>query len=159
MNTIKRQQLRAIIHGSLGIIVGLFSGVALTYSAVAEVSLWPLYTTDWQMPGDAALWRAAHSGSLMNGIMCIALTQALNLVNADGKSAAHICNALILMVWGNIIFYIARIWGTTRGLALKSEQYGEGNLFDAVALFPALVAMLTALYAVIKLIQLARSNR
>ncbi|CAM3646766.1 hypothetical protein [Parendozoicomonas haliclonae] len=153
---IYKQQLRAVIHGSLGIFLGLLAGVALTYSALGEIAIWPWVSIPVDMPGDVSLWRAAHVGSITNGLLCIALPLAFGVVKADGVSARRVCNALIFTVWGNIIFYFARIWGTNRGLALESERFGEGNFFDGLAMWPAFAAMLVTAYAVIKMILLAR---
>ena len=145
-------QRSAIAHGGMAIFIGLLSGIALTYSALSEVSLWPLYTTSWTMPGDTALWRAAHTGSILNGLMCILVALSLNYLNLSQRSTRNIVISLIVMVWGNIAFYLARIWGNNRGLALKSEQFGDGNIFDVLSMIPAFVAMLFTFYAVALLV-------
>lgn len=156
---IKQQQLRAVVHGSIAILIGLFAGIALTYSALGEIPLWPLLSTKITMPGTVALWRGAHTGPIMNGVMCIALVSCFNLVRADLISARRITNCLVWMVWGNTIFYVARIWGTNQGLALHSEKFGQGNAFDGLAMVPAVLVMFVTIYAVAVLLRLALKER
>ena len=152
---IKRLQLRGLQHCLIVIFLGLMAGIALTYSALSEVVIWPFFSMPYEMPGDVALWRSAHVGPLLNGALAIVLLLALSLVDADLMSARRITCSLIFMVWANTVFYLIRIWGTNRGLALDSVRYGEGNMFDGIAMLPALIAIFISSYAVLKLVSLA----
>ncbi|MBL4866946.1 MAG: hypothetical protein JKY67_11295 [Pseudomonadales bacterium] len=153
---VRTYQLKAIAHGAMVVLVGMFAGVMLTFSVLGEISFWPLFSMTVDVPGDTSLWRGAHTGPIMNGLMCIILAGTLGLVNADPQSAKRVCISLILMVWGNTIFYIARMWGTdNRGLALHTEKYGDGNIFDLIALVPAFVVVGFGIYAVVTVIKLA----
>ena len=156
---VHRYQLKAIIHGSIVILIGMLAGIMLTFSVLGEISFWPVFSMTIDVPGSTSMWRGAHTGPIMNGLMCIVLAGALSFVNADIKSARNICNSLVLMVWGNTIFYIARMWGTNRGLALKSERFGDGNIFDLIAMLPAFLVVGIGIYAVITFIRLAIKAR
>lgn len=155
-NYIRSQQLRAIQHCCIALFLGLMAGIGLTFAALGAITIWPFPAIDYQIPGDLSIWRGAHSGILMNGIMCIVLTACLGVVEADERSARRITSGLLFMVWANTIFYVARIWGTNRGLALSSEKFGEGNFFDGIAMFPALIGVGISSYAVLYLFVLAR---
>jgi len=142
-------QLHGLYHGSLSILLGLISGVILIFSVLHEVAVWPGVSFPFSLPGDVSTWRGAHAGALLNGVMCLLLVFLVGRLTSDEKVIGRISYALILMVWGNGIFYIARAWGATRGLALESEKYGAGNVFDIVSMLAASIAMLTTFYAVI----------
>ncbi|BFM16370.1 hypothetical protein R50073_25530 [Maricurvus nonylphenolicus] len=155
---VKTLQLSSIFHGSAALLIGLLAGIGLTYSALGEISLWPIFSTPINMPGDIALWRAAHTGSITNGIACIAAGLSLNLLSLPLPTARRICFSLKIMVWGNIIFYIARLWGTNRGLALHSEQFGTGNMFDVASMLPAFAAIFFTFYAFVTLMLSSRKK-
>lgn len=148
-------QINAILHGSIVILIGMFAGFMLTFSVLGEISFWPIYSMTIEVPGTTSMWRGAHTGPIMNGLMCIVLAGILGFVNADIHSARKICNSLVLMVWGNTIFYIARMWGTNRGLALHTEKFGDGNIFDLIAMLPAFIVVGIGIYAVVSIIKLA----
>ena len=157
---IKKYQLKAIKHGSLGIFIGLLAGIALTISVLGEISGWPFFSVSASVPGSSSMWRGAHTGPILNGLMCIVLACSLSFLSPSEKQAQKICNYLSYMVWGNCIFYVARMWGTqNRGLALHTEQFGMGNFADAIALFPAAIAMYWGFYATIVIIMLAHKQQ
>ncbi|MBB6520555.1 hypothetical protein [Pseudoteredinibacter isoporae] len=154
MTALSHDQYRAIVHGLYSVVLGLLGGVFLIYSALDEVAIWPFGAWSWLLPGDVSLWRAMHTGPLLNGVLAIVLVYVSHSLGASFKQARHIAYAVILMVWGNALFYVFRIWGETRGLAVESQQFGYGNLADFIAMCSASIAMVTTFYAVILLIVL-----
>lgn len=157
MDAIKSYQKKAIKHGVLGILVGMFAGVGLMFSFLGELSFWPLFSIPIEMNGDHTLWRGAHVGPILNGLMCILLSMSLSFLEPTEQEAKKVCNYLSYMVWGNVIFYIARLWGTdNRGLAFSTEHFGPGNIFDVIAMLPAAVAVYWGIYACVIMVSLAR---
>ena len=152
---IRLYQKKAIAHGCMVIMVGLLAGIMFTFSVLGEISFWPLFSMTVEIPGETALWRGAHIGPIMNGLLCIILVMSLSFVNADLHSAKKVCLCLILTAWGNTIFFVARLWGTNRGLAMHTEKYGDGNVFDLIALTPAFLVVGLGIYAVVVIIKLA----
>lgn len=151
-------QLHGLYHGSLSILLGLISGIILIFSVLHEVAIWPGVSFPFTLPGDVSTWRGAHAGALLNGVMCLLMVFLVGKLTNDEKAIGRISYALVLMVWGNGIFYIARAWGATRGLAVVSEKYGSGNIFDMISILAASTAMLTTFYAVIYFLILIRQK-
>jgi hypothetical protein len=141
---VRYNQLRIVLHACVVIALGLLAGFVLIYSALSEIALWPLFSRAIEIPGDISLWRGAHTGPIMNALMAIGLAWALPLIKAEPQTAQRIATALIVTMWGNTVFYLARVVGTNRGLALRSELYGAGNLGDAIAMVGACVAIASA---------------
>ncbi|WP_153301741.1 hypothetical protein [Endozoicomonas arenosclerae] len=156
--SIQNYQRRAIYHGCIAILIGLLSGFGLMYNILSEIPLGPFANLPVDIPGEPSLWRGAHTGPILNGVFAIALALSLSLVSPDPKTARRISHALILTVWGNVIFYMARILGTNRGLAFHSEQFGQGNGFDILAFMSAGIAIFTGIYAIVKLLGLLKRS-
>jgi hypothetical protein len=157
MSDIKVYQKKAIKNGTLGILVGMLAGVGLMFSFLGELSFWPLFSIPIEMTSDTGMWRGAHVGPILNGLMCILLAMSLSFLDAQEKQAEKICNYLSYMVWGNVIFYIARLWGTeNRGLAFGTEQFGAGNIFDAIAMIPAAIAVYWGIAACLMIVRLVK---
>lgn len=154
MKALSREQYQAVVHGLYSVLLGLLGGILLIYSALDEVALWPLGSWAWALPGEVSLWRALHTGPLLNGVLAIVLVYVSASLGATAARARRIAYALIMMVWGNGLFYVFRIWGQTRGLAVESQQFGDGNLADFVAMVSASLAMLATFYALTVLLVL-----
>jgi len=156
---IQKYQIKAIKHGSIGILIGLLAGIALMVSVLGEISGWSFFSISASVPGTPSMWRGTHIGPILNGLMCIGLAASLSFLNPIESQAKKICNYLSYMVWGNCIFYIVRMWGTNRGLALHTEKFGMGNFADAIAMFPAAIAVYWGLYATVLIILLAHKRQ
>lgn len=158
MSDLTVPQTRVLTHSLYSLTLGLVGGICLIYSALNEVSIWQVGRWTWSLPGDVSLWRALHVGPLLNGVMAITLMYISRSLQANTQQANRIAYALILMVWGNGLFYVFRIWGNTRGLAVESLQFGAGNIADYVAMLAASLAMVTTFYAVFFLTKLGRTK-
>jgi hypothetical protein len=155
MKTVKQYQYLAIFHAAITIFLGLLAGIGLTFAAIGEVSVWPLFSTKLAISGEISLWRSAHIGPLMNGMLCIVLALSLTLFQNQVKSARNIVYAMIFTCWGNNCFYFFRIFGVNRGLALETEKYGSGGLMDMLAYIPAFLAIPVTMYAILLLAKMA----
>ncbi|MGI9280338.1 MAG: hypothetical protein ACR2PX_12040 [Endozoicomonas sp.] len=156
--SIPYHQKKVIFHGLLAILIGLLAGFGLMYNILSEIPLGPFENLPLKIPGDPSLWRGAHTGPILNGLFAIALALSLSLLSPDPVTVRRISNALIITVWGNIIFYLARILGTNRGLAFHSEQFGQGNVFDMIAFLTAGIAIFTGIYALLRLLTLIKKS-
>lgn len=157
LNSLHRWQLIAFKHGLFSLLLGLITGVVLIFSVLGEVSLRPWLQSSLQIPGEVSIWRGAHAGALMNGVMCIVLSLGLPYLKPSEAQMQRVCLGLVIMVWGNGIFYVARAWGNTRGLAFDSLHFGGGNVADTLAIVAASVAMVSTFYAVIVMLRLLRT--
>lgn len=158
MNKLNRIQHRAFIHALYSLLLGLLGGVLLIYSALDEIAIWPFGNWIWTLPGETSLWRALHVGPLLNGVMAIALVYLCSSFRLSAKACRHVSISTIVMVWGNGLFYLFRIWGNTRGLAIESQQFGIANWADVAAMIAASLAMITTFYAVFLLLIGAYKN-
>ena len=137
----RRRALTMLGHGAVGILIGLLMGYGLLFSALERFEIWPLLSIDGQIPGSMGAWRAAHTGPIMNGLLCIAGAVAINSVPLSQGQQKFLTWGLIFTVWANFAFYLGGIFGNARSLTGgTTEKFGETNLFDLIGFFPALLA-------------------
>ncbi|RXJ73202.1 hypothetical protein CS022_10650 [Veronia nyctiphanis] len=158
MKNVKRYQYLGIFHGAFTVLIGLIGGIFLTFSVIGEIQIWPLATWQVVLPGDTALWRSAHTGPIINGALCIAVMLCLSILAPTDRQARHISYAMILMCWGNTLFYFFRIASVNRGLALNTERFGEGTFIDYLAFLPPYLIIPVTVYAVLYLMLIAYQN-
>jgi hydrogenase/urease accessory protein HupE len=137
---IKSYQGLLLGHGALVVIVGFVGGFMLTFAMLGRVELWPLFSFDIQVPGDARAWRATHVGAITNGLLCAMGAVALPFITA-GKARAFVAYGLLCTAWGNLMFYIFAAFGNVHGLSGGYvEGMGQANIFDMLAYIPAVIA-------------------
>ncbi len=137
----RARALTMLGHGSIGIFLGLLMGYGLLFSALGRFEIWPLLSVDGQIPGSMSAWRAAHTGPIMNGLLCIAGAVAISFVPLSQGQQKFLTWGLIFTVWANFVFYLGGIFGNARSLTGgTTEKFGETNLFDLIGFLPALVA-------------------
>jgi len=137
----QRRALTMLGHGSVGIFIGLLMGYGLLFSALGRFEIWPLVSMDAQIPGTMGAWRAAHTGPIMNGLLCIAGAVAISSVPLSQGQQKFITWGLIFTVWANFLFYLGGIFGNARSLTGgTTDKFGETNVFDLIGFFPALLA-------------------
>jgi len=138
-----RLQLFMITHGALGVLFGLVAGYALIFSVLEVIQIWPFPGIDAQLPGTTSAWRAAHTGPIMNGLLCLGMAFALSFVDLSRREQQFIAFGLVFTVYANICFYVFAIFGNSHGLTGgHTEKFGPANLFDLLAFIPALIAAL-----------------
>ncbi|MDB4286157.1 hypothetical protein N9933_02535 [bacterium] len=155
MKTVKSYQYLGIFHGALTIFLGLLGGIGLTFAAIGEVSVWPFFSSELTIPGEISLWRSAHTGPIMNGLLCIAFSLSLSLFSNQTKYARLIVYAMIFTCWGNNLFYFFRIFSVNRGLSMATEKYGEGGFMDFISYIPAFLAIPVTIFASLLLAKMA----
>ena len=102
-----------------------------------------------------SLWRAAHTGPIMNGELCIIFSLVIALFAKQVKQGRNIVYAMIFTCWGNNLFYFFRIWSVNRGLSMETEQFGRGGIMDLISYIPPLLAIPVTIYASLLLASMA----
>ena len=128
--------------------IGLIAGLALAFSLLEAVGLWPLPLWEVQLPGSTRGWQAAHVGGILNGVMIAGLVWLTNYLEPSESRAKWIGWGLIATGWGNTVFYWAGNLAANRGLSVAATPYGEGDLWGALAYLGGGVAMAFTFYAV-----------
>lgn len=156
----RKNQLLMVGNGSLGILFGLLAGYGLIFSVLGQIEIWPFLSIDAQLPGSSGAWRAAHTGPIMNGLLCIAGAFSLSLVALSEKQEKFVTYGLVFTVWANICFYVFSIFGNAHGLTGgTTERFGAANLFDLLAFGPALVGAVITPLCMVVLARAAFSQR
>ncbi|CAA0111361.1 Styrene-oxide isomerase [Zhongshania aliphaticivorans] len=140
---------RLIKHGLAAMLVGLFGGFLLGFSMVGGMSLSPVPVFfQFELPGSNAGWRILHVGTLMNGIMALAIGLVMRTVYlTDGRSRSiFICFALA--IWGNFSFYLFGMFAPNHGLSIEANRLGEASIAGALAYIPAILAAVVSIWAV-----------
>jgi len=105
-----------------------------------------------QLPGDAARWRGAHVGAITNGLMAIAVGLALPLAPMSAGTRRAVAWAIVIAVWGNIVFYVANALGAANhGLTFGDNRLGAADVLSRVGFFGAYAGALVAPVALLVL--------
>ena len=144
MTTADQQRLfyRVQLHAVLVTTVGLLAGVMLIFSLLGSVTLWPLPTLAVDIPGTTRGWQAAHVGGVMNGVMLVAFGLLLRNLQLSPQKYAVAARGLVLVGWGNTLFYWAGNVAPNRGLSMGDTPFGAANLAGALAFLGGAVAMI-----------------
>ena len=148
-------QHRVIGHGMLVLLVGLVAGVALTFSLLEAVALWPLPTWEVGIPGSTRGWVSAHVGGILNGVMIAGLALLMGKLKLTGSGAFWTGWGLIIIGWGNTLFYWAANFSANRGLSPAATHHGDGGVWAALAYVGGVVGMVFAFIVVIILARAA----
>lgn len=132
---------RVIGHGMAVLFVGLIAGVMLTFSLLGAVALWPFPTWEVAIPGSTRGWVSAHVGGVLNGVMMAALALLMGKLSLEGKRAFWVGWGLIIVGWGNTLFYWAANFSANRGLSPAATSLGEGGVWAALAYVGGVVGM------------------
>lgn len=151
MNSAKTQALanQVIGHGMLVLLVGLIAGVMLIFSLLDAVTLWPLPTWQVSVPGSTRGWQAAHVGGIVNGVMMAGVALLMVRLALIDRRALWVGRGMIIMGWGNTVFYWAGNLAANRGLSVAATPFGEGDIAGALAFLGGGVAMVFTFVAVI----------
>jgi len=139
---------RVIGHGMIVLGIGLVAGIALIFSLLDAVTLWPLPVWEVSIPGSTRGWQAAHVGGILNGVMITAIALAMNKLDLSGKRCFWVGWGMIITGWGNTVFYWAGNFSTNRGLSVSATPYGDGEIFGALAFLGGGAAMAFTFIAV-----------
>jgi len=143
-------------HGALVLFVGLLAGFAFIFHLLGELTLWPVPgAIPIELPGDTRAWRAAHTGNIMNALMLIGIALALPYLRLSVRGERFVAWGLILVVWGNLGFYLFSALGAAgRGLSFGPNRFGGGDLLSSAAF---LVAYPGAFVAPVVMLVVARA--
>jgi len=148
-------QLRVIGHGMLVLLIGLTAGVFLTFSVLGAVALWPLPTWEVSIPGSTRGWVSAHVGGILNGVMMACLALLMGKLELTGSRAYWTGWGLVIIGWGNTLFYWAANFSANRGLSPAATSLGEGGVWATLAYVGGVVGMVFAFVVVIILARAA----
>lgn len=140
MNTLSPEARRLAGNGALVIMAGLLAGFFLGFVAIGGFILDPLPSARFDFPGSERGWRAMHIGSLLNGVMALAVAGIIDRAVASARAKAWIANGLVFAVWANTVFYLFANFAANRGLSPWDNAAGPGNLAGLIAFTPAGVA-------------------
>ncbi|MEM7136300.1 MAG: hypothetical protein AAF500_06975 [Myxococcota bacterium] len=152
---VEQLQQRVIGHGMLVLVVGLVAGVMLTFSLLGAVALWPFPTWEVGIPGSTRGWVSAHVGGILNGVMIAGLALLMGKLELRGGRAFWTGWGLIIVGWGNTLFYWAANFSANRGLSPADTSLGAGGVWAALAYVGGVVGMVFAFIAVIILARAA----
>lgn len=141
-------QHRVIGHGMLVLLIGLVAGVMLTFSLLDAVALWPFPTWEVAIPGSTRGWVSAHVGGILNGVMIAGLALLMTKLKLQGSQAFWVGWGLIIVGWGNTLFYWAANFSANRGLSPADSSLGEGGMWAALAYVGGVVGMVFAFVVV-----------
>jgi hypothetical protein len=145
---------RAILalNGMLGILAGLLGGFAFTFSILGFIEIFPfLPRIDTTVPGTEAAWRAVHSGSIMNGLLLIALAAVGQLIRLGTRGQRVLLWTAVITVWGNIVGYYTAAIGGDRGLQFGIDWENTLAYFSfAAAAIAVLIAVGLAITGIIR---------
>ncbi|MFA5123261.1 hypothetical protein [Zavarzinia sp.] len=127
-------------HGALVLIFGLLAGFAIGFVVLGGFILDPLPSATFPFPGSERGWRAMHIGSLLNGVMAIAVAAVLDRVVADVGRRRLIAGVIAFAIWANTIFYLFANFAANRGLSPWDNAVGPGSIMGLIAFVPAGIA-------------------
>lgn len=151
MKSVNTQTLanRLIGHGMLVLLLGLIAGVMLIFSLLDAVTLWPLPAWEVAIPGSTRGWQAAHVGGIVNGVMMAGVALLMIRFELTDSRAFWVGRGMIVMGWGNTVFYWAGNLAANRGLSVARTPFGEGDIAGALAFLGGGVGMVFTFIAVI----------
>lgn len=151
----ERLQRQVIGHGMLVLMMGLLAGVMLIFSILGAVALWPFPTWEVEIPGSTRGWVSAHSGGVLNGVMMAGLALLMGKLKLEGSRAFWVGWGLIIVGWGNTLFYWAANFSANRGLSPAATTHGEGGVWATLAFVGGVVGMVFVFVVVIILARAA----
>ncbi|MBW2942392.1 hypothetical protein [Zhongshania aquimaris] len=139
---------RLIKHGLAAMLVGLFGGFLLGFSMVGGMSLSPVPVFfQFELPGTSSGWRILHIGTLMNGIMALAIGLVMRTVYLSDARARRVFLGIAIAIWGNFCFYLFGMFAPNHGLSIEANRLGAASLAGAIAYLPAIFAAVTSIWA------------
>jgi styrene-oxide isomerase len=133
-------------HGVLMIFATLVGGLGYWIFLIGGFEIVPGYIFSIQLPGTAEGWRRSHTGPAMNGLMVIAVAAVLPSLSFSEKKAHWLGWLIVADGWANVIFYFFGNFAVNRGLSFGPNVFGEGNLFSFIALAPAYLFGVIAMF-------------
>ena len=137
------QKSKMLLWSFICIGIGLVGGLAWVVVLAGYLQLWPVPALEFSLPETKELWRNAHIGPIMNGMLLIALTAVSHLLTLSKRQVSILFYTSIIMVVFNTIGYQLSPFTSQRGLA----PVGEG--LNQLCYFSFYIAALCAFAVVI----------
>lgn len=142
----KQQRATMVFHSSLVILIGSFAGFAWLIALAGYLQLWPLPPMEIPVPDQKELWRNAHLGPIVHGMLVVLAASLGALLKLTSKEAKILVIAGLIEVWGNALGFSAAPYTTNRGLTPDGPFI---NLFAYFTFYPAVVAALVVVLLMI----------
>lgn len=142
-------RLRSLLalNGTFGVLAGLVGGIAFTFNILRFIEIFPLVPRrNVRIPGTEAAWRAVHTGSIMNGLLTMAVAAIGSLIRLGPRGQRGLVASLLVTLWGNVIGYNAAALGGERGLRFAG---GRLNRVAYLSFLSAVIAVFVAIPLVI----------
>lgn len=135
----KKQRATMSFHAFVVILIGSTAGFAWLISLAGVLQLWPLPPMEISVPDQKELWRNAHVGPIVHGMLVVLVAAISPLLRLTKKEASILVIAGLVEVWGNALGFSAAPFTTNRGLTPDGAFI---NHFAYFTFYPAVVAAL-----------------
>ena len=139
----KRQKAVISINGFIVIVLGSVAGFAWLISLAGYLELFPLPRIDLAIPETKELWRNAHLGPIMHGMLIILIAAVAPLLKLTKKETMIMVYACFAEVWGNVMGFQSAPFTSNRGLTPTGPFI---DIFSYGMFYIAVVASFTILY-------------
>ena len=127
-----------IFHAGIVILIGSFAGFAWIIALGEYLQLWPLPPIEISVPDEKELWRNAHLGPIVHGMLVILVAAIVPLLRLTRREAKILVIAGLVEVWGNALGFSAAPYTTNRGLTPDGLFI---NLFAYFTFYPAVLGL------------------
>lgn len=135
----KKQRATMSFHAFVVILIGSTAGFAWLISLAGYLQLWPLPPMEISVPDQKELWRNAHVGPIVHGMLVVLVAAVSSLLKLTKKEAKILVIAGLVEVWGNALGFSTAPFTSNRGLAPDGSFI---NHFAYFTFYPAVVAAL-----------------
>ncbi len=139
----KKQRATMSFHAFVVILIGSTAGFAWLISLAGYLHIWPLPPMEISVPDQKELWRNAHLGPIVHGMLVVLVAAVSPLLKLTKNEAGILVIAGLVEVWGNALGFSAAPFTSNRGLT------PDGSFINQFAYFTFLPAVLAALVVVI----------
>ena len=139
----KNQRATMSFHAFVVILIGSTAGFAWLISLAGYIQLWPLPPIDIPVPDQKELWRNAHLGPIVHGMLVLLVASFSPLLKLTKKEAKILVIAGLVEVWGNAVGFSVAPFTSNRGLT------PDGSFLNQLAYFTFYPAVVAALIVVI----------
>ena len=139
----QKQRATMSFHAFLVIIIGSTAGFAWLISIGGTLELWPLPAMEIAVPDQKELWRNAHLGPIMHGMMVVLIASISPLMKLTKRESVIMVIASIIEVWGNACGFQSAPFTTNRGFTPDGPFI---NHFSYFTFYIAIVASFVILY-------------
>ncbi len=139
----QKQRATMTFHAFIVIFIGATAGFAWLISLAGYLQLWPLPPIDISVPDQKELWRNAHTGPIVHGMLVVLVAAISPILKLTKRESKFLVIAGLLEVWGNAFGFSAAPFTSNRGLT------PTGSFINLFSYFTFYVAVLGALVVVI----------